>query len=92
MPVKTLFSTDKSLSVTVYTVYTVYTCINTAIAFIIGEGKFSYSAISIQSSGLLKAFYTLLPWQTCLIKHHHAATNARRLLVQISTLSLTGAM
>ena len=85
MPVKTLFSTDKSLS------YTVYTCINTAIAFIIGEGKFSYSAISIQSSGLLKAFYTLLPWP-CLIKHHHAATNARRLLVQISTLSLTGAM
>ena len=49
---------------------------------------------SIQSSEPFKALYTLLPWQTCSLRHHlgfsgkHPAIctiNVRRLIVHIST-------
>ena len=56
------------------------------------KGKFLYSAVS-GPQDCSKRFYTLLPWQTCSIKHSNSlgsiqpyATNiARRLLIYTST-------
>ena len=54
-----------------------------------GKGQFLCGAVS-KSSHLLKALYSLLPWQPCSLKNHlileassFAAINARRLLLQI---------